>query len=800
MVSCLNSFVFAFIFLIAVTSGSASGQASEPAGLLAHYPFNTDILDASGNGNHGTAGQVSFIPDRFENSGSAVVFDETISRIIVPDSESLNPSDQITITAWIKPGNLSARQYQNIVRKNGIYSGYLLAFQEFGTRLTMGINTDSAQECDGVLTPDQIRALETGWHFVAGTYDGKIFKVYLDGRMVGFRAHQSLVNKSANFLILGGGASPYENFTGGLDEVRIYDRALTQAELTPPRLDINQDSRYDHMDVAAFAGNFGRTRCSQESECAGEATLDQDVDGQDLVLFMTDFKRHFFTSEQADKVYAITDLKVSNFDKNVWYPVGCLQGYTGVARYQCTEPYVPGETGNCVSASDVNANIGGTTTGIWAQYQSLDRSSPQDVLAEVAVAHWPNWVENCPEGFSPVGKLTTRTDGECLRMGLCARFAPLNETETFISALSFDLSACGANTEIWPMSEDTRSIQDRCGSELKLKFNREPAVSIPDPPSSINLSDTVKLQLMEKYAPLVHLHPEDTSGYGFAPDDVERSFQFLERFAMTPGICSDCYAQCPGCYWLKTIESLPEPDSSHLTAFDGNIDLSLVPVYAYWAEKNIPLGDKLEVVADLVYFVYFPYNRGKQVLGTTFGHHVGDWEHITIRLTWQYEVDEVWALKPSQIYLSAHNFGQAKYWDSADKYASTDHPVVYSAKGSHGFWFYPGTMTYKDLGWIGSLADNMAVNLNPWQTWQFINAYDFNTRKGIGGTEWPLWMNTEFTEPGSNPSNPLSGPIFRWGNNYQVGTIASEISGENQLENGPTGPVSKECLKSLPLQ
>ena len=50
------------------------------------------------------------------------------------------------------------------------------------------------------------------------------------------------------------------------------------------------------------------------------------------------------------------------------------------------------------------------------------------------------------------------------------------------------------------------------------------------------------------------------------------------------------------------------------------------PVYAFYAEKG-------EGVVDLVYFFWYPYNRGKEVLDTIWGNHVGDWEHITVRLT-----------------------------------------------------------------------------------------------------------------------------------------------------------------------
>lgn len=89
------------------------------------------------------------------------------------------------------------------------------------------------------------------------------------------------------------------------------------------------------------------------------------------------------------------------------------------------------------------------------------------------------------------------------------------------------------------------------------------------------------------------------------------------------------------------------------------------PVYAYFIKKQIPVGEIDVAVVDLVYFFYYPYNRGKSVFSTIFENHVGDWEHITVRLGWQY-AGSAWEFKPSQLYVSAHDFGGAYDWDSPE--------------------------------------------------------------------------------------------------------------------------------------
>jgi hypothetical protein len=66
-------------------------------GLVAHYPFNGNANDESGNGNHGMVNGATLTEDRFGNIDSAFHFDGR-SYIVVPSSPSLeSPSDQYSV-------------------------------------------------------------------------------------------------------------------------------------------------------------------------------------------------------------------------------------------------------------------------------------------------------------------------------------------------------------------------------------------------------------------------------------------------------------------------------------------------------------------------------------------------------------------------------------------------------------------------------------------------------------------------------------------------------------------------------
>lgn len=286
--------------------------------------------------------------------------------------------------------------------------------------------------------------------------------------------------------------------------------------------------------------------------------------------------------------------------------------------------------------------------------------------------------------------------------------------------------------------------------------------------------DDPRLQALVTYAPRVWL-PADEE---YFPSSVEFAFANMTRFP-----------DGEGNYWIRSTAALDSP-SDTLPFFAGELDTA--PVYAYYADKGSQL-------VDLVYFFYYPYNRGKSVVDTIWGNHVGDWEHITVRL--MRGPDDT--LTPVQVYLSAHSFGGAYEWAALEHFEDT-HPVVYSAWGSHGVWDSPGAHTYQTIGMevlgvcvtivCADLTDDTAAGI-AWDTWERVAGFDYGAKEGLGGQSWPVWMSETFTDPGTEPASvPGGGPIFRWGNEEDCSTLGVDISdliGVCRLEDGPTGPASK---------
>jgi hypothetical protein len=202
-------------------------------GLVAYYPFNGNANDESGNGNDGTIMGPTLTTDRFGNPDSAYSFDGTDDYIRVPDNDSLDLSDGLTIMAWIKSENTEGAR-DIVVKWNDNTSdrSYIFKDWDYGDKLSIEL----AKENNEVLASLQsTTSIATGeWIFVATTFDSNTVKLYLNGAQDTSSTATGIIRASATDMLIGavftwGGI--YQNFDGVIDDVRIYNRALTPDEI-----------------------------------------------------------------------------------------------------------------------------------------------------------------------------------------------------------------------------------------------------------------------------------------------------------------------------------------------------------------------------------------------------------------------------------------------------------------------------------------------------------------------------------------------------------------------------------------
>ncbi len=222
-------------------------------GLIAWYPFNGNTLDSSGKGNNVIFSNAT--PSKGQNGikKNAYSFDGATTYMKIANSKSLNPTGAITLYAFVKPVgfyqgvchanyiiskgfNLQAQGKYNLAFADALYYNYtqcnqpvLENFENF-----YGTYGDGEAAC-GV--DDSTGYIKLGkWYKVTYTYDGSKSKIYLNGVLKSTAKRSGTFTPNTSDLFIGkmegsfGNQYPYF-FNGIIDDIKIYKRALTAAEV-----------------------------------------------------------------------------------------------------------------------------------------------------------------------------------------------------------------------------------------------------------------------------------------------------------------------------------------------------------------------------------------------------------------------------------------------------------------------------------------------------------------------------------------------------------------------------------------
>ena len=201
-------------------------------GLVAHYPFHGDASDQSGHGLNGTINGATLTEDRLGVTNRAFSFNGSSDFIDVPDDDALDLTSAITISTWINPVEVEvSSSYVVMKRDDGATGGgsvYSLDYYPGMVRSVFkypwpggGYNT--------ILTTGNTPITPNEWQHIVVTWDGATIIVYRNGSSDGTQAFASQTKASDSPLLIGRYSGYY--FNGKIDEVRIYDRALSPSEV-----------------------------------------------------------------------------------------------------------------------------------------------------------------------------------------------------------------------------------------------------------------------------------------------------------------------------------------------------------------------------------------------------------------------------------------------------------------------------------------------------------------------------------------------------------------------------------------
>jgi len=198
--------------------------------MVLFFPFSGDALDTSGYENHGFVSGATPTEDRFGNANAAYYFDGIDDNIQVANHSSLNFRKAISVNFWMKVAEFFAREAYPISHGNWENRWKISITNE---RVRWTIKTDTTSN-NGIKDLDsQARLVLDSLYMVTVLYDGSDFEIYLNGALDassnwgGFILPTTIDLSIAQHLP---GNSNY-SFKGVLDDIRIYNRALTPEEI-----------------------------------------------------------------------------------------------------------------------------------------------------------------------------------------------------------------------------------------------------------------------------------------------------------------------------------------------------------------------------------------------------------------------------------------------------------------------------------------------------------------------------------------------------------------------------------------
>lgn len=205
-------------------------------GLIAYWNFDGNAKDSSGNGNNGDVkGSPTYVPGKF---GQAISFQAAGDYVAVKNNDTIKLSGgALTVSVYIKPND---KKHGDILYHGlgcSTWSSWFLGMQGaepdaalVADNFVFGVRTSNGAGYTGVSTD----ATTGDWVHVVATLDGSDMKLYVDGKVKKTLSTKDKPYDSQEQLYMGGdpgcGGRSWFN-KGVLDEVRLYDRALSDKEI-----------------------------------------------------------------------------------------------------------------------------------------------------------------------------------------------------------------------------------------------------------------------------------------------------------------------------------------------------------------------------------------------------------------------------------------------------------------------------------------------------------------------------------------------------------------------------------------
>ena len=201
--------------------------------LIAWYPFTGNANDSSGKGNNGTVIGATLTTDRFGNANSAYLFNGSGNMITLPILTKLNGSSHVTINAWVKATTGGSILAHWISTSANIGSPIGLIF---GPSDKMAVYTAVNGGQD--ITTDTGLIIKNQWTMMTLIFDGSISNqanrlyAYINNQKIAFTSFSTAPTVPSSLGTIATFSEIGTSLNGTIDDIRIYNRVLSQNEVT----------------------------------------------------------------------------------------------------------------------------------------------------------------------------------------------------------------------------------------------------------------------------------------------------------------------------------------------------------------------------------------------------------------------------------------------------------------------------------------------------------------------------------------------------------------------------------------
>jgi chitodextrinase len=394
----------------------AVDETQAAVGLAAAYAVNegsgTTVTDTSGNGNTGTINGATWTTT--SKFGNALAFNGINSYVNITSTSSfIDTTQPFTVSAWVYLNSFNTNSYPHVITlRTNTSQPYQIFLSNQSSYL--GVVIGSPATWKRLKTNTAASSLTGGWHHIAVTYNGSgpsaaaNFKIYIDGVSKTLSNAGSFSSLSQNNYIGWSGASG-EHWEGVIDEMRIYNQLLTQAQIqtdmntpiagassdtVPPTVSITTP-----LNGATASGN-AMTVSATASDNVGVVGVQFKLDGTNLGM------------EDTTAPYAITwdTITATNGSHTLTAVARDAAGNTGpsaavvvvVSNTDITPPSTPtGVSATAVSLSQINLAWTSSTDNVGVTGYKVFRCQGAGCTPTVQIATFSTTTSYADTGLSP---------------------------------------------------------------------------------------------------------------------------------------------------------------------------------------------------------------------------------------------------------------------------------------------------------------------------------------------------------------------------------------------------------------